>query len=211
MNSKPITDPNRALRLMGVLNNNVDLSKVPDSTVEWALQHPKEAGAQFTAFLKNGGRVIVGESKIITIDRTTPFDLKFLGDGWTIEEEDERSLALTEIDLTNVHLETMLKDGENVVGGEEKLKRLKEANNIRLDAKVFQTLWKNKNLIPESWKKKTRGKVTHIYFDGTIFKIRNNRFILSACWICSAEVWNWRCNWLDSEWTFYDPSAVLTS
>jgi len=65
------------------------------------------------AFLRNGGRVIVGESKIAPIDRSKPFNpANFIGEGWTIEEEDERSLALTEVDLTSTRLEHMLKQGE---------------------------------------------------------------------------------------------------
>ena len=52
------------------------------------IRNPKEAGRQFTAFLKNGGRIIVGEPRIILIDRSVPFDpVKFLGQGWTIDEQ----------------------------------------------------------------------------------------------------------------------------
>ncbi|MFA6397884.1 MAG: hypothetical protein WDK96_03530, partial [Candidatus Paceibacterota bacterium] len=41
------------------------------------------------------------EPKIIKIDRTKPFDpATFIGASWTIVEQDERAIALTEIDLT---------------------------------------------------------------------------------------------------------------
>jgi len=93
----------------------------------------------------SGGKMIVGEPKIIPIDRTQPFDpVKSLGQGWTIDEQDERSLALNQVDLANVRLEYMLKKDESWIKGEEKLKRLKKAGHIRLDAKVFQTFGKTR-------------------------------------------------------------------
>ena len=88
---------------------------------------------------------------IVTIDRSRPFNpAEFIGPGWTTEEQDEGSLLLTEIDLTKVRLETCLNSGEQYIKGEEKLRRLKLAGHIRLDAKVFQTLWENQELVPES-------------------------------------------------------------
>lgn len=68
-------------------------------------------------------------------------------------EEDERALALAEIDPTKVRLEHMLRNGEELIEGEEKLNRLKGAGLIRLDAKVLQALLENPECIPESWKK----------------------------------------------------------
>lgn len=50
--SQLITDPTRASRLMGTLQNNVSMGEVPDATAEWAIQHPVEAGSKFTLFLK---------------------------------------------------------------------------------------------------------------------------------------------------------------
>jgi len=147
---------------------------------------------------------------ILVIDRTTPFNpAEFIGSGWTIEieEEDERSLALTEVDFSKIRLETMLKKGETSINGEEKLKRLKEAGHIRLDAKVFQTLWKDKTLIPESWKKKMNGNTTYIFFDGTILRIPSSgRCVLCLCWDDGG--WRWGCYWLGDDWGGCGPSAV---
>src|ERR1700682_1671988 len=101
---------------------------------------------------------------ILTIDRTTPFrPAVFLGEGWTIEEQDNRSLVLTEVDLSKVRFETMLESGEEYLTGEEKQNRLKKAGHIRLDAKFFQTLWEDKTKIPESWKEKTNGYTTYVF------------------------------------------------
>ena len=90
-------------------------------------------------------------SDILKIDRSKPFDPAALigGEGLKIKEQDERSLSLTEVNLTDVRFKTMLEGCETVVNGGINLERLKTAGSIRLDAKIFQTLWENQNLIPE--------------------------------------------------------------
>ena len=159
---------------------------------------------------------------ILRINRSTPFNpAKFLGEGWSIwrgpadgdglsgnEEQDERSLALTEVDLSKVRFETCLHDGESSITGEEKLKRLKETGHIRLDAKVFQTLWENKDKIPESWKEKIDGNIRYIFFDGTTLRSPDgDRRVLSLYW--SDGGWRWLCFWLSLDWRALNPSAVL--
>ena len=175
------------------------------------IRNPKEAGRQFTAFLKNGGRIIVGEPRIILIDRSVPFDpVKFLGQGWTIDEQDERSLTLNQVDLAKIQLEHMLKKDERWIKGEEKLKRLKKAGYVRLDAKVFQILWEDQALIPESWKEKTNGNTTFIFFDGTVFRDPGDyRYVLYLCWRDGR--WGWDDDWLERGRGVGSPSAVLES
>jgi hypothetical protein len=170
----------QVLNAIAILMNNADWDAVNGTVLQKVIDNPRDAGSQFTAFLKNGGRVIVGEPKVIPIDRTSAFDpVAFIGEGWSIVEEDERSLALGEVDLTKVNFETMLKERESSVVGEEKLKRLKDAGHIRLDAKVFQTLWENQHLIPASWKEPTNGNTTYVFFDGTILRhSRGGRYVL---------------------------------
>jgi len=143
----------------------------------------------------------VRSSKLF-IDRTKPFDPEFVGKGWTIDEQDERSLQLTEIDLSAVLLEHMLRPEDNgLVQGEEKLKRLKKAGHVRLDAAVFKALWDNQHLIPESWKGK------YVYFDGTVLRSPDgSRRVLC---FCVGSRWGWRCSWLGHYWNDGCPSAVL--
>lgn len=209
--SKPmLIDQSHAI--MATLSTNVDWSVLDgDFLQERIIRNPKEAGRQFTAFLQNGARVVIGEPKIISVDRSQPFDpVKFLGKGWSIDEQDERSLALTEIDLTKVHLETMLEQGERSIKGEEKLRRLKKAGHICLDAKIFQTLWENQILIPERWKEKTNGSTTYIYFDGTVLRSPDgDRYVLCLFW--HDGQWGWHCGWLGPDWHAPAPSAVLAS
>ncbi len=146
---------------------------------------------------------------ILRIDRSVKFDpAKFLGEGWKIDEEDERSLTLAEVDLVQIRLEHMLKDGEDQVRGETKLERLKKAGHVRLDARIFQILWENQNLIPESWKEKTNGNTTFTYFDGTILLSPDGyRYVLYLYW--RDGQWHWNVLWLENGWYRHRPSAVL--
>lgn len=185
-----------------------DLARLQDLVI----RDPKEAGRQFTTFLKNGGR-IVGEPKIIHIHRNGFNPIEFIGSGSSIimKETDWRSVALTELDLNKVKYVTMLKKGETSINGEEKLKRLKKDGHIRLDADILFTLWKNRHLIPESWKERgVNGNTKFIYFDGTVLRrVSGHRCILYLYW-CGVA-WRWDVRWLDNDWRSDDLSAVLES
>jgi hypothetical protein len=163
-------------------------------------------------------------SQIIQIDRSRKFDpASFVGANWTIwrgpangkglegdEDQDERSLALTEVDLSKVLFKSTLKARESSVNGEEKLRRLKAMNVIRLDAGVFQTFWEHREELPESWKKDENGNVRYIYFDGTILRDPcGNRCVL--CLFFDDGRWHWDYNWLGGDWNAQRPSAVLAS
>ncbi len=202
----------QSLNLFSVLANNADWDNLDGDTIQRIINDPRQAGQQFTAFLRNGGRVIVGEPKVITINRNRFNPKKFVGEGWSIlnDETDARSIALTELDLTKVQHVTMLKDGETYVKGEEKLKRLKSSDYIRLDADIFLTLWENQHLIPESWKEKVNGNTRFIYFDGTVLRHSDgHRCVLYLFW--SDGQWRWDVYWVGHDWYDDDPSAVLAS
>ncbi len=206
------TDQSHAI--MAALATNVDWAQLnPDLLQEQVVRNATEAGRHFTAFLKAGARLVSNQPTIITIDRSQPFDLaKFIGPGWFIEEQeqDQRSLALTKVDLAKVELITCLKPGEAQVGGEERLKRLKQDGRIRLDAKIFQTLWENQSLIPGAWKEKMNGNTTYIYFDGTPLRNpRGSRYALCLYWRDGQLDWCYR--WLEYGWGSNAPSAVLAA
>lgn len=201
----------QVLNAIAILMNNADWDAVSGTVLQKVINNPRDAGLQFTAFLKNGGRVIQGVPKVIPIDRTSAFDpVAFIGEGWSIVQEDERSVLLHEVDLSKISLVTMLAEGETSVVGEKKLKRLKGVGHLLLDAKVFQTLWDNQHLIPESWKQKTNGNTTYIFFDGTILRSpHGNRYVLCLYW--QSGEWYWRFIWLDLQWDTNNPSVVLAS
>ena len=150
-------------------------------------------------------------TKIISIDRSKPFDsTEFICKGWFFDEEDRRSIALTEVDLFKVRFKTMLKRGEESIVGEEKLMRLKKAGNVRLDAKVFHVLWEDQSLIPDSWKEKTGGNTTYIFFCGTVLQDRlGHRYILYLYW--NDGLWLWDYYRLDNDCRSNYLSAVLAA
>ncbi len=152
---------------------------------------------------ENPWEIVQPHSAILPINRSTPFDLMaLLGGGWSIEEQDSNALALTEIDLSKIELTLTLKEGESSVNGEENLRRLKNTGNIRLDAKVFETLRQNKKMIPESWKGK------YVYFHGTV--LRNPRGHRCVLYLYRNDgKWYWNYDWLDNDWNGRSPSAVL--
>lgn len=148
--------------LMSLLDGLVKAVKAVGGTMEdlYRLATPEGQG-----LLAEIGQLIARVGKIIFIDRTQPFDpVQFLGKDWSIEEQDECSLALTQLNFAKVHLVNMLREGETGINGEEWLERLKEAGHIRLDAKIFQTFRENQVFIPEHWKGKP------VYFFGTVLR-----------------------------------------
>ena len=148
---------------------------------------------------------------IISIDRSKPLDpAEFIGKGWTIVEQNERSLTLIKIDLARVRFEDCFRKGETMIGGEERFRRLKQAGHICLDAKIFQSLWEKKQFIPESWKEKINGHVRFIFFDGTIFRHPDgDRYVISLRW----HNGEWRRGYdrLEINHTVNVSSAVLVS
>ncbi|OGZ14432.1 MAG: hypothetical protein A3J08_04130 [Candidatus Lloydbacteria bacterium RIFCSPLOWO2_02_FULL_51_11] len=158
-----------------------------------------------------GTHEIKSTSKV-TINRGRFNPVGFLGEGWRIlyyDETDARSIALTELDLIKVQLVTIFSDGELSITGEERLKRLKASDYIRLDADIFFTLWENQHLIPESWKK-VNGKTRYIFFDGTILRSpRGGHSVLYLYWWQEDGAWSWGVYQLGTDWYDGDLSAVL--
>ncbi|MEK7479869.1 MAG: hypothetical protein AAB665_01120 [Patescibacteria group bacterium] len=136
--------------LNGSFNLDTNWSAIdPDNVQARFIEQPKEErGRQWTAFLNNGGRLIIKGPSVLVIDRSKPFDpTRFLGTGSSIwrgsadgkglegeEDQDPRSVVLTELDFSNVAFDSFLKEGEPTIVGEEKLVRMKASPRIRYDA-----------------------------------------------------------------------------
>lgn len=192
-----------------MLMNLGDNPEVSDDALNKILQNPVRAGRNLLRFIQNGAEFVVGEIKKILIDRSQGFDIKkYLGDGWKIDEEDERSLAITELDLTKIEFVTTLQDGETSIPVNEKLERLKKDGRVSLDAKMFQTFWEYKEKIPPSWKEPINNYTRFVIFDGTVLRGPDGgRYVLFLCW--RGTRWEFGCRWLgDPSFTNF-PSAVL--
>jgi hypothetical protein len=169
---------------LNTLVENFDLDAIDPNELDLIVQNGYEAGEHFTNFLRTAGKLIVDRrtSRTIEINRKNLFDpVQFMHHrGLEIEEQDERSVMLEEIDASAITLESMLR-GETVIKGGEHFKRLKQMGHIRLDAGVFQTLWENQHFIPEYWKG-TANDPKHIFFDGTILKNEYGRYVIGMYW-----------------------------
>jgi hypothetical protein len=152
------------------------------------------------------------QSLIIPLDRANPFDLRTYGGlGWSIEEQDERSLALTEVDLGKIQLITVLGSGETSISRRGVLNRLKAQDYIRLDAKVLQILIESKSLIPEAWKQRIDDdRIFAIFFDGTIFRTPEGRLCtLFLFWGHNNSGWCWLAHGIELDSGPNDVSATL--
>lgn len=191
--------------------DELDGDRLQDEVISLTSQ---EFGARFTAFLKNNAKVIVRESKIIRIDRAVPFDLEaFVGQesDLKIAEQDMRSVILSDIDVSKISLLGCITDrkGRFCLHGHEKLAHLISARHVRLDAKIFQTLWENQQLIPEHWKEPTYGIATRIFFHGTVLSGRRkeDRYVFFLYF--ADNRWKYGHSWLENACLFCLTSAVL--
>ncbi|OGM01634.1 hypothetical protein A2480_00290 [Candidatus Uhrbacteria bacterium RIFOXYC2_FULL_47_19] len=206
--------------LIQALANNIDWSSVDSETAQWIIEHAGEA--EITAFINNRAKIIVGEPRFLSINRSKPFNpKKFIGKEWSFWrgpadgdglsgeiEQDSRSLALTEIDLTKINLKICPVGDEKLLKGEDFLQRLRTNGGISLDAGIFQTFWENPQLFPQKWKEKTNGNTTYIFFLGTVLRDPDGlRYVLCLFW--EGVRLGWDCCWLGCEWLAYDPAAVL--
>ena len=150
----------------------------------------------------------------------------FIGQGWSVwrgpadgkglggkEDRDVREDVITEVNWHKVLYETMLKDGDTSITGEEKLNRLKEMGNIRLGGRAFLSLWqdyqKNKeNSVLE--KLRITRNIRYVDFFGLILRSSDGARYVLALYFLDGE-WRWSSYWLGGGWFAGSPSASLAS
>ncbi|MDP3935018.1 MAG: hypothetical protein Q8Q46_02290 [Candidatus Giovannonibacteria bacterium] len=144
----------------------------------------------------------------------------FRGDGWSIwrgpadgwgwegkEEQDARSLELKEIDVTKILFETCLQKGEDSIKGEWKLKRLKSANRILLDARFARSFYNEPDQRTLKWLRIDKG-IKWFDLPGTVLRSQfEDRCVFCFCVING--VWRLHCHWLENRYDNETMSAVL--
>lgn len=164
-------------------------------------------------------------SMVVTIDRSKPFNpTEFIGEGWSIWrgpadggglegelEQDNRSLAMTEIDLFKIiFFGDDLRSFEAKRTGEERLKHLAGTNLIKLDLGILQSFLDNENRVAVAFNKRdnNNGEVVFYFFDGqTLRNPDGERCTLYLCWNNGEWIWNY--DRLSSERRTNSPSVVL--
>lgn len=167
--------------------------------------------ARVLRFVENGYRLSVIGPNTLVIDRSKPFDpMKFIGEGWSIVEEDERSLMLTQIDFTKVRFDSGLKEGESRITGEEKLKRLKKKSEIRLDAEIGQALYEEKGQTTLRFIHEHYG-ISWFELAGTVLRDPDGDRYFLYLYRHGDGSWRWSYRWLDSGRGARGVSPVLAS
>jgi len=185
--------------LLSKLGANVDWDLLDSGGIQQIIDQPGNPGQQLTVFLRNGGRVTLGDLKIAT----APFDpVKFIGENWSLiaGEHDSRNDGITEVDFSKVDFVTCLAKGESAITGEEKLKRLKAGSQIRFGAGVFAGLWRNYQARKENSVLETlfRTKnITYIDFFGDVLLDPNGRRFVLYLYSGGDGRWVWRYDRLD--------------
>jgi hypothetical protein len=152
-----------------------------------------------------------GKEGVLKIDRSKPFDFRMLpGTGWKMDEEDDRSVARNEIVLDEIRLE-VIQEKDETIGGEERLRRLKRAGFLRLDAKVLEEFLKHQDKIPEEWKES--GSFSYppfVCFDGSIVSDPDGvRLVLCMSWSRFGNQWRLGALPLSIRFSANERSAVL--
>jgi len=160
---------------------------------------------------------VSGQYDLVQIKRTLDCSFlfnpeEFLAEGWDVVEQDERALALAQMDFAQVQFVTCLKEKETSIEGKGKLRRLKEEqlSLIRHGGNQFLALWQDyqKNGADSvlEWLRKTKG-ITYLDFFGLILRSpRGHWYVLCLYWLGGS--WHWRCYGLDEGWRDRDFSVV---
>lgn len=150
-------------------------------------------------------------TRLFTIDRSKPFDpVKFIGPGWSIIEEDPRSLSLTDIDVAKVRFESGLQDGERDIDGEEKLRRLKERPEVRLDAKLGQAWYEEESQATLCFLHDHFG-VTWFELPGTVLRDPYGLHYFLVLFRYGDGSWVWYFYWLGADRSRSHVSPLLAS
>lgn len=153
---------------------------------------------------------IIPMADILKIDRTKPFNPEDLvGKDYRVwrgpkngngleggKEEDERSLVIAEINPTNILALTGLREGESSLTGEERLARL-IIESIQLDAKIGETLYREKGQKTLRWLHQTFGVSDFEFLGTTLRRYNGNRCALRLWRHDDGCSWHWNCNPLD--------------
>ncbi len=197
--------------LQTALFSGVDFSQLDFPLLQqMAITQPKIAGQHFTAFLKAGARMPLGDMKIAT----SPFDPEtFIGKGWKLlaEEQDTMSAVVGELDLAKCDFAKCLIGNETRITGEVKLARLRDSKVVRYGAAVFMGLWvdyqahKKESVLEKIYQSKG---ITYLdFFGDVLLDPDGGRYVLCLCRF-DGGVWSWRYLWLDLDWRAYDQSLV---
>lgn len=149
------------------------------------------------------GQFVFGEPA--TISSLTFDPVTYIGKNWKEEpDSDPGSKGLKEIKISDLRFETCLEKGEDLITGEEKIRRLKAKQElVRMGAEY--AVW-----LLEDWKSKRENsvlehlfrtrKVAYIDFPGTILRGPDGNRDIFYLYRDGRGKWDWYCIWLGDDW-----------
>lgn len=184
------------------LANNVDWEALDSSVLQKIVDNPARAGKEFTAFLKNRGDSIGGESKtskLNAIDLDAAPRIPY--DGWNVESHTKGGQFHWNKDKVKLHLSPNQMDGKAIEGN----KLRKELAGLPvMNANVLDYLLDHPHLIPEEWKGNA------VFFWGTIYRNPDGRlYVRYLVW--NDGRWEHDYGWLDRGWGSSRPALVSAS
>lgn len=162
----------------------------------------------------------VGPSNLLRVDRSKLFDPNTLfgeeGRYWSLSSDDERSVALTEVDNSKVHL--MRRENPPMYDSPDHAEcaswgvvwwrsLLEKRGQIPLDVRFLAAFLENPHLIPEVWKEKIEGRMVDIFFDGTIMTMNHEHEFLPCLYYWRTGEWHIGYNFA-SAFGGHDPAAL---
>ncbi len=156
--------------------------------------------------------VILGQAEVRMLEHIIDCDPDpFVPNGLTVEEHQKSGLFKWNPAAVQFYLsdsQQQQREGKLIYG--HKI-REELAGKPVLNANVLDYLFAHQYLIPESWKEKTDGCITHVFFWGTIYR-RPGGGGLPVRYLCwDGGRWRWYYNWLGRVWYGYYPAALRAS
>ncbi|OGZ09755.1 MAG: hypothetical protein A3D65_05515 [Candidatus Lloydbacteria bacterium RIFCSPHIGHO2_02_FULL_50_13] len=140
----------------------------------------------------------------------------FVPTGWSIELHTKSGLMKLERRGAHLYLngkKIVLFVSEKQQGGKTiRGRELREELSGKkvFNANVLDYLLAHPELIPESWKEKTNGNTTFIFFWGTIYRLSDG-YLFVRCLLWLDGAWHWRSRWLGNDFYGHDPAALRAS
>ena len=131
----------------------------------------------------------------------------FIPEGWKVEEHQKGGSFKWNSAGVLFYLSDSQREGRVIKG--DKL-REKLAGRQVLNANVLDYLLAHSHLIPEEWKKDTRGHTQYIFFWGTIYRGPSGYlYVRYLSW--GGDRWDWDYFWLDYDFSDFFPAALRAS
>lgn len=152
--------------------------------------------------------VLLGLAEIKPIEHLVDSDADpFIPKGWSVESHQKGGKFIFDPSKIDFYLSKKQKKGSYIKGND--LRKELEGKKV-LNANILDYLLAHPRLIPDEWKKDENGYMRYIFFWGTIYRDSDGGLFVRYVYFFGGA-WLWSYGWLDVDWYYSDPAAVLAS